>query len=201
MKRSVTAFGFAALVGLLGVFSCGSDSDCTDGTVRVEAIGDPAKLPAGGGIVTVQVEQNGTIVGTASTPLDLGKGQATVQVPLPAYRAGDEVIVRAHLADQTGRVVGTWFNLVKLASGCLSLEANLFLSSIPDGGVADASPRTDANPVRPDAMLPAVDGAPISTPDASVGADAAAPDADPMTGAADAASDGPVVDDASIDAP
>ncbi len=197
MKRSVAAIGIAAVLAVVGVLSCGSDPDCTKGTVRIEAIADPAKLPAGGGSVTVQVELNGIIVASATGPLDASAGLATIDVPLPAYRAGDEALLRVHLSDTTGRVVGTWFNLVNLPAGCLSAEANLFLMSFPDGGVSDALV-TDARVpmMRPDAM-PAVPDASstdvLPTPDA-----AAISDAEVLTDAGDASS---VSEDGSVDAP
>jgi hypothetical protein len=174
MKRSVTAIGLAAVLGVVGVLSCGSDPDCTTGTVRIEAIAPPANLPAGGGTVTVQVELNGTIVASATGTMDASTGSGIVDVPLPNYRGGDEVLLRAHLSDSTGRVVGTWFNLVTLPSGCLSTEANLFLMSFPDGGVSDARApmmMRDAMPIVNDAspmdvLMPAADASAL--PDAAV---------------------------------
>lgn len=199
MKRSVAAIGVAAVFGWVGLLSCGSDPDCTKGTVRIEAIGDPAKLPVGGGTVTVQVEQNGTIVASATGTLDASKGSGTVEVPLPTYRSGDEVLLRAHLTDATGRVVGTWFNLVTLPSGCLSAEANLFLRSFPDGGIADAMVSDARAPmVTPDAMSSVSDASPsdvlLPIADGSAPSDAAIPAPDE----ADASS---VTEDGSVDAP
>ncbi len=184
----------ALLVTLAALPVACSDSECTNGTVRMD-IAVPSTAAAAA--VDVAFEVAGQVVHSQRLPITDGASSVSADIVLPGgYPAGQNVVVTAvakRLEAGKEVPVATWFAAQIFPKGCIGFVVSLFPTNMGDGGGSDAIfSFPDAGPI--DAN-PAVDGA---TPDASGDArqgdgadvDGATQDA---AGTADADVDAPVV--------
>lgn len=117
-----------------------SDSECTNGTVRMD-IAVPASSAAAA--VDVAFEIAGQVVHSQRLPITDGASSVSADIVLPGgYPAGQNVMVTAVAKRLEGGQevpVATWFAAQIFPAGCIGFVVSLFPTNMADGGGSDAT--------------------------------------------------------------
>jgi hypothetical protein len=138
--RSVSVFLPLALVAAsIFPFGC-ADTECTTGTVRIEAT-LPESVAGQAMAVDVTFQRAGQVIRTQRVPVGLGASRVTADISFPdGYPAGDVVMVTAvaRRLDAAETALANWFTTETFPKGCVGFVITLFAPQA-DGSTADGS--------------------------------------------------------------